>query len=266
MPDPAASVPPYRRYAETLRNDIQGRVLAAGDKLPSEHQLAERFGTTRATIRKAIALLRAEGLVVSHQGKGAFVRSAPRVRMLGGGEHYRMRRGSGKSNFNAEAEAQGRAAVQHIREVREALAPPEVAEALDVPFGESVIVRRRLFTVDEEPMQLVDGYYPVDLARNTPIAEPRRIRGGVHAFLENPAGPVRRRVARFVEDLHVRMPTPSEVSELNIPPGVPVARVFRTAYDAEGVPLEVLDSLVPCDRHAFRYVIDVPAAGDTQQT
>lgn len=53
------------------------------------------------------------------------------------------------------------------------------------------------------------------------------------------------------------MPTPYEVELLRIPPGVPVARVLRTAIDTDQESVEVLDSIVPCDRHIFRYVIDV---------
>ncbi|MFE7121183.1 UTRA domain-containing protein [Streptomyces sp. NPDC057654] len=64
-------------------------------------------------------------------------------------------------------------------------------------------------------------------------------------------------MVQFVEDVDVRMPTPDEMEQLAIPAGVPLARVIRTAYDAEGKALELLDSLVPCDRHVFRYVIDV---------
>ncbi|MFD5319334.1 GntR family transcriptional regulator [Streptomyces sp. NPDC127098] len=247
----------FREIADALRKDIHERKIAPGEKLPSEHQLADHFDTTRATVRKAIALLRAEGLVISRQGAGVIVRPRPQVRMLGSGANYRKRRATGVSNFNAEAAAQGMRAVQHIREVVEEPATDEIAALLEVTPGTPLIARRRLFTVDDEPSQLVDGYYVRDLVADTPIATPRRIKGGVNAVLEDPTGPIRRQIVRFVEDLDIRMPTPEETEALAIPPGVPIARILRTAYDASGEPIEVLDSLVPCDRHIFRYVIDV---------
>ncbi|WP_326598087.1 GntR family transcriptional regulator [Streptomyces sp. NBC_01803] len=257
MTDRAAK---FRVIAEDLRKEIQNGVITPGEKLPSEHQLADRFETTRATVRKAVALLRSEGLVVSRQGAGVIVRPRPQVRMLGAGANYRARRATGVSNFNAEAAAQGQRAVQHIREVTEEPATPEIADLLEVEAGTALVVRRRLFTVDDEPMQLVDGYYQRELVAGTPIAAPRRIRGGVHAVLEDPSGSIRRRVARFVEDLDIRMPSPEERDALAVPPGVPIARVLRTAYDTDGKPIEVLDSLIPCDRHIFRYVIELPSA------
>lgn len=252
------TVPPFRKIAQELRDDILSGRLEPGKQLPSENELAEHHNTTRTTVRKAIALLRSEGLVVSEQGRGAFVRPRPHVKMLLTGANYRARRDSGVSNFNAEARAQGQQARQQILGVEEALAPAEIAERLNLTAGTPVIVRRRLFVIDDEPTQFCDGYYPADLFRKTPVAGPRPIRGGVHAVIEDPDGPIRAKVAKFVEDLDVRLPVPSESRALKIPEGVPVVRVLRTAYDSEGRALEVLDSLIPTDRYSFQYVIDVP--------
>lgn len=256
----SATTPPYRRVADELRAEIveSGR-LGPGEFLPSENELAERHGVTRATVRKAIALLRSDGLVFSEQGRGTFVRPRPRVRLLSSGPNYRTNRSSGVSNFNAEVLAQGQRPEQRLLEVTTVEAPAEIGARLELPDEDNlVVVRRRLFLIDDEPVQLCDGYYPHALVQGTSIEEGRKIRGGVHAVLEDPVGPIRRTVAKFVEDLEVRMPTPYEVESLRVPPGVPVARIFRTAIDTRQEPVEVLDSIVPCDRHVFRYVIDVP--------
>lgn len=253
-----STIPPFRRIAQELRDDILSGRLEPGEQLRSENQLCEQYGTTRATVRKAIALLRAEGLIVSEQGRGAFVRPRPHVKMLLTGANYRTHRDSGVSNFNAEAAAQGRKAKQQLLDVTKVPAPQDIAELLKISTGDDVIVRRRLFVVDGSPMQFCDGYYPPSLFDGTPVAEKRLIRGGVHAVIEDPSGPLHTRVTQFVEDLDIRLPLPEEIEALDIPEGVPVARVLRTAYDVHGRPLEVLDSIVPTDRYSFRYVIDVP--------
>lgn len=258
MPDSPRSVHPFRRVADELRTEILRGEIRPGAKLPSEHQLAERFGVTRATVRKGIALLKAEGLVIAHQGKGAFVRERPHISLRQTGSIYRTRRSVGVSNFNAEAAAQGQRAKQIIRSVEEAPAPDEIAERLGIAPGAPVVVRRLLFTVDGTPMQIVNSYYDAALAAGTPLAQAKLIRGGANAVIEDPNGSIGRRIVQFVEDLDIRMPTPAEMDRLEIPTGVPLARVIRTAYDSSGASLEVLDSLIPCDRHIFRYVIDVP--------
>ncbi len=112
--------------------------------------------------------------------------------------------------LNAEAATQGQHATQKLLAVEETPAPTEIAARLKLPPGVPVIVRRRLFVVDDEPMQLCDGYYPTDLFQGTAVAEPGRIKGGVHALIEDPEGPVRARVTRFIEDLDVRLPVPAE--------------------------------------------------------
>ncbi len=128
---------------------------------------------------------------------------------------------------------------------------------LGVEEGAPVIVRRRLFLVEQQPMALCDSYYLAAMAEGTALAGSRRIRGGALAVIEDPAGLIGRRVARSVDELTSRMPTRPEIDQLRLSPGVPVVRVLRTIYDTEGAPLEVQDSVVAADRHEFRYEVDM---------
>lgn len=257
MVDTAPQQFPSQRIADDLRSKILSGELAPGERLPSRNALARDYETTRATADRAIAVLTAEGLAVSQQGRGAFVRSKPRVRLLNSAENYRLRRGSGKSNFLAEVEAQGQRGEQRLLEVATIDAPADVSMRLELGDEDRVVVRRQLFLVDDVPVQLCDAYYPEALAAGTRLSAAAKIPGGSHSVIEDPAGPVRRGICQFIEDLEVRMPVPREVEVLRLSPGVPVVRVLRTAHDAEGLPVEVLDSIVPSDRHIFRYVVDV---------
>ncbi|GJF03667.1 GntR family transcriptional regulator [Pseudonocardia sp. D17] len=72
--DPDDPRPPYQQVANALRASILTRKFAPGDKLPSGPQLAEHYGVARMTVQQAIRLLRDEGLVVTRQGSGVFVR------------------------------------------------------------------------------------------------------------------------------------------------------------------------------------------------
>ncbi|MBP2708201.1 GntR family transcriptional regulator [Microbispora sp. RL4-1S] len=72
--DPDDPRPPYMQVAHQLRAAILTRKFAPGDKLPSGPELAKRFGVARMTVQQAIRELRDEGLVVSRQGSGVFVR------------------------------------------------------------------------------------------------------------------------------------------------------------------------------------------------
>lgn len=63
----------YQQIYAELMHDINSGILAGGDKLPSEPQLAARFGVTRQTLLKALRMMKHEGVLSSKQGKGTFV-------------------------------------------------------------------------------------------------------------------------------------------------------------------------------------------------
>ena len=72
--DPDDPRPPYQQVANALRAAILTRKLAPGEKLPSGNELAQRYGVARMTVQQAMRILRDEGLIVSRQGSGVFVR------------------------------------------------------------------------------------------------------------------------------------------------------------------------------------------------
>lgn len=72
--DPDDSRAPYRQLADVLRAAILTGKYAPGTKLPSGPELVERYGVAKATAQKAIDALKNEGLAVSRQGSGTFVR------------------------------------------------------------------------------------------------------------------------------------------------------------------------------------------------
>jgi GntR family transcriptional regulator len=71
------AAPLYYRIQESLRAQIAAGQLSEGARLPSESELAEKFGTTRGTVRQAMAQLTFEGLIVRRMGLGTFVASRP---------------------------------------------------------------------------------------------------------------------------------------------------------------------------------------------
>jgi DNA-binding transcriptional regulator YhcF (GntR family) len=72
--DPDDPRPPYVQIANSLRAAVRSRTLAPGEKLPSGTELAKHYGVARMTVQQAIRVLREEGLLVSRQGSGVFVR------------------------------------------------------------------------------------------------------------------------------------------------------------------------------------------------
>jgi GntR family transcriptional regulator len=72
--DQTNPTPLYVQLADILRDDIKSGRLAVGEPVPSETYLQQQHGLSRVTVRKAMALLREQGLVYTIQARGTFVR------------------------------------------------------------------------------------------------------------------------------------------------------------------------------------------------
>lgn len=72
--DPDDPRPPYQQVANALRAAILTRKVAPGEKLASQAELASRYGVARMTVQQSLRILRDEGLIVSRQGSGVYVK------------------------------------------------------------------------------------------------------------------------------------------------------------------------------------------------
>ena len=72
--DPTGPVPPYKQIAEIIRQRIASGEYAKGTRIPTESEMVETWEVARTTARRAIALLREEGLVDTVPQRGTYVR------------------------------------------------------------------------------------------------------------------------------------------------------------------------------------------------
>jgi GntR family transcriptional regulator len=253
--DPLSDRPVYKQIADIIRDHIDDGDLGPGDRLPSETDLVQRFGTARATVRSALEVLAGEGRVTSARGIGVFVRerhTGSVVVRQTTDRFAREHREAGKSTLDVDGEASGVRLRQEVLALEETPAPPEVAERLQVPSDTTVFARRRLVYLDEDgtPMQLADSYIPLALA-NGRTREPDSGPGGTYARIEETLG---RRLTRFTEELTFRMPTPSETHRLRLGPGIPVVNLIRVAYAGDR-PVECFVGVMAGDKHRLEYRI-----------
>ncbi|MEU8872843.1 GntR family transcriptional regulator [Streptomyces javensis] len=245
--DPTSDRAVFRQIADALREAIDKGRFREGDKLPSETELVDHFGVSRMTVRNALSLLQQEGLAVSEHGKGVFVRPRPPVRRLASDRFARRHRDQGKAAFTVEAEAAGSRPEVDNLEVKEERPSPDISARLGSP--RKVLARRRRYLLDGRPVEFATSYLPLDLARNTPIAQPNPGPGGIYARLEE----MGHRLDHFDEEIRARMPSPAEVRTLQLASGVPVIHLVRTAYDAEGRAVEVCDTVMAADAYVLAY-------------
>jgi GntR family transcriptional regulator len=75
--DAASPIPLYHQLAEELFADIRAGTYPPGEKIPSEHELAARYGVGRPTVRQATDSLIQRGLLTRRRGSGTYVRQVP---------------------------------------------------------------------------------------------------------------------------------------------------------------------------------------------
>ncbi|MEE4594122.1 GntR family transcriptional regulator [Streptomyces sp. DSM 41524] len=245
--DPTSDRAVFRQIADALREAIDKGRFREGDKLPSETELVDHFGVSRMTVRNALSLLQQEGLAVSEHGKGVFVRPRPPVRRLASDRFARRHRDQGKAAFTVEAEAAGSRPEVDSLEVKEERPSQDISARLGSP--RKVLARRRRYLLDGRPVEFATSYLPLDLARNTPIAQPNPGPGGIYARLEE----MGHRLDHFDEEIRARMPSPAEVRTLQLASGVPVIHLVRTAFDSEGRAVEVCDTVMAADAYVLAY-------------
>lgn len=230
-PDPRSL---HERIAADLRDEIMSGSLAPGARLPSTARLKERFGASNATVQKALGLLKDEQLVVGRAGAAVTVRDhrqrtlhpAAYMAPAGAGQPYR---------WLTEAPGPGERAHSRLLEVGEVVPPADVAASLGLAEGDTAVLRRQVLSIEDEPVELVASYYPVELARGTAITEFRKLKGGTPTLLAELGHPP----VRSVDRVSARVPTQEQYTALQLPGNLPVLHTLRVVYSEGDRPIEV---------------------------
>ncbi|MEE6166976.1 MULTISPECIES: GntR family transcriptional regulator [unclassified Mycolicibacterium] len=230
MAEPAP--PRYFQVKLALADLIAG--LDRGASLPPERQLAEQLGTSRTTLRKALAELAGEGVLRRTQGSGNFV-APPKV------VHVRQ-----LSSLTDDLKAEGMQPTSQILGLERVRAEPAVAEHLEIAPGERIHLLTRLREVDGEPLAIEEAHLPGELPR---LAARLAETGSLYAALRDCYD----RGVHSVEDtVETALANPEQAELLRIATGQPLLLVHRTSRDKTGRIVEWTRSVYRGDR--FRFV------------
>lgn len=223
--------PPYLQIAEDIRRQIDSGELQDGDHVPSVRQLASSWGVTRPTAAKAISFLRSEGLVETKVGSGTTVcaRAYPAEARL------QSVRSTGRIYPPNE-----RAVIAAAELVP---APPEIADALGVEEGTSVIRRHRVTYRDDSPVSASTTWMPGRFAHGAPkLLSRERILHGTIGYVSEVLDVVidddqstEQTAAAGASEQHAR--------DLGVPVGSPVALGRNWWRDTDGEVIEYGESV-----------------------
>jgi GntR family transcriptional regulator len=243
--------PMYRQIAEELREQIESGRLEPGQQLLTEIELRDRYGASRNTVRDAIKLLTALGLVETRPGQGTFVpkKIDPFVSTLSGDPGAGVAEGA--SYLSEVNKGDRKASVSPLQvEIQEA--SDDVSSGLGIPKGTEVISRHERLFLDGTPWSMQTSYYPMEFADRGAelLRSARNITEGTVQYL---ADTLRIHQVGYRDWITVRAPNPTEEDFFKLPSDgrVGMYEIFRIAFDGNGVPMRLTVTVYPTDRNQF---------------
>ncbi|WP_372426663.1 phosphonate metabolism transcriptional regulator PhnF [Salinarimonas chemoclinalis] len=235
--DPASlvrgeGVAAWRQIVDGLEADIAAGRLAPGDRLPAETRLAGRFGVNRHTVRRALGVLAARGLVRATQGRGTFVEARPLAYPIGP-----------RTRFTEIVAGAGRQASGALTSARERGADAWAAERLGIAEGAPVLELVTTRSADGTPIALATNVFPLP-----------RFAGLDARFRET--GSLTRAYAsmgvtdysRLASTFGARPAGPDDAAALDLAPGRILLVLDNVNVDAEGLRIQATRALFPADR------------------
>lgn len=218
-----ARTPVWKTICDKLQGDIAAGHYRAGDKLPTESELAARFGVNRHTVRRALADMAARGITRSRRGAGVFVESPPADYPIG----RRVR-------FHQNVAATGRTPARQVLRLETRPCDATEAEALWIAVGDPVLVYAGLSFSGDTPVSLFESVFPhgrlphlaETLAEESSVTEALR-RNGIEDYTRAETR-LSAELADATQALHLRLrdgePLLKSVSLNVCPQGRPVER------------------------------------------
>lgn len=229
--------PAHSRIAAWLETLILSGALAPGDKLPAEVEIAGALGVSRMTLRQALGAIEAKGLIRRSRGRfgGNFV-AMPRLEF----DH------TGLPGFTEQLRRLDMSAGARVVRASTKTPAPEVRQALLLKRGAQVHEIVRMRSANGTPVLLEETYLP---AARFPGLLAADLTGSVYALMADAFG-----TPLFAADEHIEATPATESSAelLDVPAGHPLLLVTRTAYDANGVPVEFSHDYFRSDRTRIR--------------
>lgn len=214
--------PIWQSIATTLSAEIAEGHYRPGDKLPTEGELAARFGVNRHTVRHALGVLAEGGTVRSRRGAGVFVTARPTDYALG----RRVR-------FHQNVAASGRTPSRRLTLLETRGADAKEAAALRLAPGAMVHVVEGVSLVDGQPLAVFRSVF--DAARFPELLRSMEAQQSVTAALSD-CGLTD--YTRAETRLTAKIAPPTLALALHLREGAPVLRSVAVNVDAGGVPVE----------------------------
>lgn len=237
-----------------LHHRIQRGEYVAGQRLPSERDIAEELDVSRVTVRNALLRLQAENTIDIVPRGGAFVRT-PNAKVTIGptgnvAQGLELKRAG---SFVRAMESQGRQTIVRFIEPSSIIPAGEnIGTKLETSPDTKVLRRYRVQIVERIPYRILDSYYLASWLGDLLGKDEGYI--PLFKWMHEHTG---HRAARAFERLNCRMPSAEEATLLNISRGQPVADMDRWVWADDNTLFEYSHIVANAALHEFTYTYDI---------
>lgn len=233
----------YRAVADAIGADIKAGTYPRGSELPTQEELAARYGVDQATVSRALRVLNACGLTINRRGLRSIVMPIPTLVRDASARYRKAHREQGGAGgaYDAQLRAVGLTPRVELT-VRRGRPPARVAELLGVPADQdSAIVRSRVMWADDVITQLADSYVSAELFAGTVLEQEDEGIGGMISRMAE----LGHAQAYVVEERTGRPPTAEEAGKLGISEDQFVFEIEHVGYTADDRAVEVTVHVMP---------------------
>lgn len=216
----------FASIAEDLRERIALGEFGDSGAMESESALGRRYSASRITVRRALDLLREQGLVESRQGAGWFV--------TGAAFHQKLALGTFRHASSAIAEA-GKQVQRRVVEFGYRETPPSLAASLGLAAPAEALYSRSVRTVDGVPLDTVREWVPATLAGS--LSRDDAQQPGIWESMQRQG----HRVASVRQTITAGLTSETDAALLEVVTGTPLLLVRRVACGPDGTPLALSD-------------------------
>ena len=231
-------VPLHHQVYLDLVSALDSSEWRPGDRLPPERELAQRYGCSLITVRRALSELAREQRIERTRGRGTFVLH-PRLDLNFGGNR----------SFTDEMQTRGLDPATRLIAARPESAGEAVGAALDLELGSPTLYVERLRLAGGEPVLLEQVHLPAERFPGL-LASDLEHNSLYDLLVERYAT----RIVRAREALEPVLLRTREAQLLDQAPGRPALLIEGVAYAADGRPIEFARSYVRGDR--TRYYVE----------
>lgn len=228
--------PLYRQIKGLILQALDGGEWRPGEVIPSETELAVRFGVSQGTVRKAVDELAAENYLLRRQGKGTFVASHNDPRSF-----FRFLR---LQRLNGDIDTSRSVPLECWR----AKAGQEAARMLGIQLADPIIIVRRVLEFSGKPVVLDEIYLRGDTFAGLSLETLKEWQGSLYGLFESRFGA---RMVRAEERLRAVAADRTAAELLNVREGSPLLSVERVSYSYGDRPMEWRRGLYSTVDHCY---------------